>query len=301
MLTNACNNALMKKATRKVCNLKAFSLVELLATVVISSMILIAVIGTYIHVQRSSAAITAKFDSAKLPRDILQLITEDLDEIIANIQDVQISFQNKKDQNGYNQAKLEITKFITDKANIQVPFEKIVWQSAYDYDSDSPGLVLYRSRDGLGMEDKLLEQVKQPLERGLFVPVCPAVTLFQVQSGIGTNLADNWNAAALPPNIVVTISFAQPVEVSPNYWEIPETQKTTKTIVIDRTKKIPFVIEHKEYQVDANNDSNNIENTKLPDTENTIPENTAQTGSGTRQTEFRNIRNRILKTDGSYK
>jgi prepilin-type N-terminal cleavage/methylation domain-containing protein len=251
----------MKKITYKN---KAFSLIELLAALVISSMVLVAVLGTYNHIQRSSTAIVNKLDYAKLPRDTLQLIAEDLDEIITNNENVKINFQSKKDQNGYNTARLEITKFITDKTNIPVPIEKIVWQTAYDYDSDSPGLVLYRSYDGLNLEDKLLEQDKPPFEKGLFVPICPAVTCFQVQTKNGPDLIDNWSAPALPQNIVVTISFAQPVEISPNQWEVPQTQKTIKTVVIDRTKKIRFVIEKKEFPTDANY----IKDTKQPDIQN---------------------------------
>jgi type II secretory pathway component PulJ len=232
--------------------IKAFSLIELLAAIVISSMVLIAVLGTYTRVQRSSAAIINRLDSTKQPRDVLQLIAKDLDEVITGTGDAQISFQNKIDLNGNNQARLEITKSITDKTSSPVPFEKIVWQTAYDYDSDTPGMVLYRSHDGLTLEDKLLDQDKLPFDRSLFVPVCPAVTLFRVQTRNAENLTDNWMAPTLPPNIVVTISFDKPVEIAPNQWEIPDNKKTVKTIVIDRMKKIPFVIEHKESPNDAN-------------------------------------------------
>jgi hypothetical protein len=46
----------------------------------------------------------------------------------------------------------------------------------------------------------------------------------------------------LPPGVRVTVSFAQPHETVRGAWEVQEEEKISRTIAIDKTRKIKFVI-----------------------------------------------------------
>jgi prepilin-type N-terminal cleavage/methylation domain-containing protein len=240
----------MKTNFRKSGLNKGFSLAEMIAALVIGSMILIAVLSVYNRAESATSSVNRLFDNYQTPREALQLIAEDLDRIITDNQDTTIRFQNKTELNGYHSARLEIIKTIFNKDNEATIFEKIVWQTAADPYSDANGLVLYRSHSGIALEDKLLDESKEQWQRDVFVPVCEGITLFAVQTGTGQKLADNtpviqdiWTSGALPTNVIVTISFTEPVEVLRGVWEIPENKKITRTIAIDRTRKIAFVVE----------------------------------------------------------
>ena len=229
-----------------------FSLAEMVAALVIGSMILIAVLSVYNRAESAASSINRLFDNYQTPREALQLIAEDLDRIITNNQDTTIRFQNKTELNGYHSARLEITKTILNKDSESTIFEKIVWQTAADPYSDANGLVLYRSHSGIALEDKLLDESKEQWQRDVFVPVCEGITLFAVQTDTGQKQPDNtpviqdiWTSEALPTNVIVTISFTEPFEVLRGVWEIPEDKKITRTIAIDRTRKIAFVVEKK--------------------------------------------------------
>ncbi len=232
--------------------LRAFSLAEVLAALVIGSMILIAVLAVYSRLESSANAVIGKLDDSRLPREVLQLIAEDLDRIITDSKDVKITFQNKKQRDGCHSAQLEISRTFYDKNNSVQDFEEIVWQTAYDYESFTDGLVLYRSHSGLVLEDKLLDELREDWQRGLFVPVCSGVTFFQLQTATKTRPVDKWTSSNLPRNLIVTISFAQPVETFAGQWEVPDSEKITRTIAVDRTRKMKFEIVKREYDVDIN-------------------------------------------------
>jgi prepilin-type N-terminal cleavage/methylation domain-containing protein len=250
---------------------KGFSLAELLAALVISSMIILAVFSLYTRLNKVSAAVISRLDRGRLPREILQLIAEDLDRIISDTKDTKVNFQNKIERNGLQSARIEIIKSIYDKEDKPVTFEQIIWQTSVDLAASPKGMVLYRRHNGIALEDKMLDEPKQDFEKQLFIPVCGSVSFFSIQTGnfqTGTiqtetdgqsALIDRWSADSLPANIIVTISFADPVEVSPGQWQVPDTEKVTRIIALDRTRKIPFTIEMKDFNevTDQNKPSKN--------------------------------------------
>lgn len=225
---------------------------EMLAALVIGSMILIAVLGVYNRLENSANAVIGKLDDSRLPREVLQLIAEDLDRVITDSKDVKITFQNKNESDGYHSAQLVISRTYDDKNSNVQDFEEIIWQTGFDYESFTDGLVLYRSHSGLVLEDKLLDELREDWQRGLFVPVCSGVTFFQIQAATRTRPIDRWTSSNLPRNIIVTISFAQPVENFAGQWEVPDSEKITRTIAIDRSRKVRFEIVKKDYDVDFN-------------------------------------------------
>ena len=127
---------------------KGFSLAEVLASLVIGGMVLIATYGIYSRVGRSIKSVNRKLDSLHLPNEVLQLIAEDLYCIVTAGPETKVAIVNKYDSRGYATARMEITKTYYDKKNTEQVFEKIVWVTSYDYDGDSNSLVLYRNHPG---------------------------------------------------------------------------------------------------------------------------------------------------------
>lgn len=239
----------MKKAFKTFREPHGFTLAEVLAALVIASMILITVMGIYSRAESAAATIKRKFESSKLPSEVLQRIAEDIDRIITSDPSVKIIINNKIVK-GYPTARLTITKTIVNAKKQSKIFENIVWQTNYDYDAN--GLVLYRQRTsevGL-LEDKLLDEERESWEQEFFVPICEGITYFKIQAVKDGETMDKW-VGRMPLGIEVTISFAEPFKTLENTWDVYDEHKFTRTIAIDRTRKIKFKIAPKEDPEDS--------------------------------------------------
>jgi len=237
----------MKKAFNTFRERRGFSLAEVIAALTIGTMVLVAVLGIYSRAGRSADSITHKLDSSRLPSEVLQRIAEDLDGIIASGSDTRVTIENKLN-NLYPTARLTILKNYYDKASKPQTLEEIIWQTSYDYDTDS--LVLYRSHSGVVLEDKLLDEKREDWEKGYpFVPICDGVTFFKIQVPRGEELLDRWSGSP-PPGIVVTISFAEPFKTVAGDLDVPDEEKITRTIAVDRTRKIKFIFVEKKDEED---------------------------------------------------
>jgi prepilin-type N-terminal cleavage/methylation domain-containing protein len=230
---------------------KGFSLAEVLVALTIGAMVLVAVLSIYSRAETSAVAITRKLDSSRLPSEVLQHIVEDLDRIGAPGADTKLTIENKF-ENGFSTARLTILKTIYNNKNEKQTFEKIIWQTSYD--SDANGLVLYRSHSGIALEDKLLDEQKEDWERELFVPICIGVTFFKIQIPRGEQLQDNWASDSLPPGVVITISFAEPFKALDGTLDVPEDEKITLHITVDRAREIKFILPKKEGEEKQNNE-----------------------------------------------
>jgi prepilin-type N-terminal cleavage/methylation domain-containing protein len=221
--------------------MRGFSLAEVLAALTIGAMISVAVLGIYQRADRSAAAVIQRLDSSRLPSEILQRITEDLDTVISSSSAAKVIIENKLANVAgtmlLSTAKLTITDTIEDNRNRELKFKEIIWQSSYDVESPADGLVLYRSH----WEDKVLDKNKEDLEREIFVPICAGVTFFKIEAVTGNIRAERWNSAP-PPGIAVTISFAEPYKRVDGTFDVPDEEKITRTIALDRTRKIRFEI-----------------------------------------------------------
>jgi len=241
----------MKKTFNTFREQRGFSLVEMLAALLIGTMVLVAVLGIYSRAGRSADAITHKLDSSRLPSEVLQRIAEDLDRIIASGSDTRVTIENKLD-NLYPTARLTILKNYYDKGSRPQILEEIIWQTSYDYETDS--LVLYRSHRGIASEDKLLDEKREDWEKGYpYVPICDGVTFFKIQVPRGEELLDRWSGSP-PPGIVVTISFAEPFKTVAGDLDVPDEEKITRTIAVDRTRKIKFIFVEKKDEEDESED-----------------------------------------------
>lgn len=232
----------MKKMSPKFRLVPAFSLAEMLAALVIGAMVLVAALAIYNRNERISAVIISSLNAQALPTEVLQKIAEDLDNIIAADKYTKIKIDNGIDHL-FTTAKITITKTIYNNQNKEQLFEEISWLSSYDYDSDANGLVLYRSYEGLGVEDKLLDRSRLPEEKNYpLIPLCQGVTFFKIQAYKGKKLLDEWDYKNLPTGIKITISFAEPFKATDATFDVLEEEKITRTIAIDRTRKIKFLI-----------------------------------------------------------
>jgi prepilin-type N-terminal cleavage/methylation domain-containing protein len=245
----------MKKTLHISKTSSGFSLAEVLTALMIGAVVLVAVLNIYGRYESAAAAITQKLDSSRLASEILQRIAEDLDQIIAEDHKrrtatgagTKITIENKY-ANGLPVARLTIRKTIYDRLDKTKLFEEIIWQAVYNHDSPTRELILYRSHKGLAGEDKLLDEQKSDWEKELFVPFCEGLTIFKVQvpkdegEDEDEELQDKWTGPSLPYGVVVTISFAEPYKTISGTFDVPETKKISRTIAINRTRKINFQI-----------------------------------------------------------
>jgi prepilin-type N-terminal cleavage/methylation domain-containing protein len=232
----------MKRKTEKKCDFKrGFSLIELLAVLVIGTMLIIASMGVYGQMQRAVGELNSSVETQQLPNEILQRIAEDLDRIVAPLSgrdaDTQISIMNKFDES-YQSAQLKITTTYYDTKNEKQIFDEIIWQSNYDFDAN--GLILYRSHSGLTVEDKLLGGEKTKSKNELFIPVAAGLTYFKIEVPRGDNLLDNWTSERLPNAVKISLSFAFPFRDIDGRFAVPDNQMYTRTVAIDRTRQIKF-------------------------------------------------------------
>jgi len=243
----------------------AFSLAETIAVLVITALTMIASLTIYSRVKDASAAVNTALDRDSLATEILQRIAEDLDRMASSGMGTTISIENKFDSSGYNIARLVIQNVVYGENDKQRIFERIIWQSYYDYFSDS--LILYRSHNGVNLEDKVITtdaqvEMKQG-NRDFFIPLCTGITFFKIQvpqikifgeTAVPMELAhlvkvleakekflDRWSSKNLPHAVTVTISFAEPYQAVTGQLDVPESEKITRTIAIDRTRKIKYI------------------------------------------------------------
>ena len=220
----------------------AFTLAEVLATLTIGSIIMVTTLTVFSRAQKAADAMRRNLNDQSIPQEVLHRIAEDLDNIIADEKYTSISIKNKIDH-GYRGAQLIISQSYYNKEDQKTNFRKIIWQSAYDDYGYSDALILYRSYAGIPLEDRLLDEEKEKWEKTLFVPLCENVTYFSIEVLKGDQFLDNWPGPVLPKAVVVTISFAEPFKTLDNSYDVLEEQKLSRTIAIDRTRKIAFKIE----------------------------------------------------------
>ncbi len=78
------------------------------------------------------------------------------------------------------------------------------------------------------------------------MPVCAGITFFRIQVRTGTYVDNKWIADVLPDGIIITISTAQPVKTPAGTLDVPDLEKITRTIAVDRTRKLKFVLPPKQ-------------------------------------------------------
>ena len=222
--------------------------VQALATLAIATMIMVAVVGVYMGIKRTEAAMNKRLQAGYLAMEILQRIAEDVDGLALPASDVTMSIQNKIDTRGYNVSQMIIENKIYDKDDKPQTFGKIIWQSRVD--TDSNGLILYRAHSGYMLEDKMLEEPKEKYERELFVPVCSGITFFAIEAVVDNNTVKTWTGQDFPPGVKISISFEPRQQDLLGNITVPEESIRTRTVAINRFRQIPYQFVYRD--LDAN-------------------------------------------------
>ena len=223
-------------------NAQAFTLIETIIVLSIATMIMMATLTIYGRVKTAAASMNRALNKNVLATEILQRIAEDLDRLASPGLDTKITIRKKPDSSGYDLVRMVIENKIVDKDNKPQIFERVIWQTDYDFYEDA--IILYRLHGGLALEDRVTagsaHDEPQELDEELFIPLCSGITFFSIDVLIGDNLQGQWTANSLPKAITAGISFAEPVENFEGEFEILETEIVTRTIAIDRTRKINY-------------------------------------------------------------
>ncbi|MEN6427112.1 MAG: hypothetical protein ABFE13_17290 [Phycisphaerales bacterium] len=225
----------------------------MLATVIIGSMVLVAILSIYGRVNQAANAVLAKIESPALASEVLQLIARDLDRTLG-ADDVLVQIRNGFD-NGFARAELVLRRVYHDKDNKEQVLDEITWRAGYDSAGDTPGLVVYRSHEGTGLEDRLLEDQREDWEKNYpLVPICRGVTFFQIQAVKGEELVDAWPLSKAPAGVKVTLAFAESYETVRGTRDVADEEKISRTLVINAMRKIKFAMDSSEGvdQPDAN-------------------------------------------------
>jgi prepilin-type N-terminal cleavage/methylation domain-containing protein len=244
----------MTKHTNKNLNIaskansrRAFSLIEIITVMVISSMVMMSTLAIFQRVKSATASVNRKLDQEDVADEILQRIAEDIDRLITDGFDTTVTINNKM-ENDFNKSQLIIENKFYDKSNRAKTFEKVIWQS--DYDELEGMTILYRHHGGLCLEDKILDgelQEKQADNNALFIPLCWGMTLFEiVVPRKDAEPLRRWTSK-LPKSIAVSISFAEPMENFDGTLEVADEDRITRYIAVNRTQKMKFVIEKKDF------------------------------------------------------
>lgn len=275
-----------------------FSLGEMLAVVIIGAMILTALLGIYGRVNRAAQAVLKKVEGPSLASEVLQLMAEDLGQALA-ADDVTVQIRNGFD-NGFARAELVLRRVFHDNANKEQTLEEVTWRAGYDQEGATPGLVVYRSQEGIVPPDKLLDEQRDVWEKNYpLVPICRGVTFFQIQAYKGENLVDQWPPSAPPAGVRITLSFAEPYETVRGTWDVLDEEKTSRTIVIDAMRTIKFVLPSEPNGIgDPNEQGADEASSDAKDSDRQIPGERASDGRSSRgsSTSDRTIRERM--TDG---
>ena len=249
---------------------------------VIGALVLTAVLTVYGRANRAAEAVLAQIDSPATATEVLQLLAEDLDRVLGSEQGYSVQIKSGLD-NGFRRSQLVIRRTMRDSKNEEKVFEEITWRAGYDYDGDSAGLVIYRGHEGIDAEDKLLDSKRDSLEENYpLVPLCRGVTCFLLEIPKGEDeFVQTWTDAALPPGVRASISFAPFHETVRGTLEVNDEDKICRTIAIDKTRKIKFMVAAgaKGGKADANDPNANAKEQTSEKTDEKTSKKTGERGS----------------------
>ncbi len=226
---------------------RAFSLVELLSALFIVSLMVIGLAIVYTNSVDAITAIDNELESSFGTTNIVHLIAEDISKVSSLDTDTSLRLESKN-VDGFTLYRLEIISKIYDNNGEQIEFKKVIWQSDYDFETDS--ITLYRCMTGMGVEDPILStQARNNPESDIFVPVCTGLTHFTMQvpritntsQGIEENYLDSWEKdEEMPGAIVVELSFREPVEYVTGEVEVLPEDITTRWVSVNRSRDYKF-------------------------------------------------------------
>ncbi|MBN2588659.1 MAG: hypothetical protein JXA96_02265 [Sedimentisphaerales bacterium] len=234
-----------------------FSLMEVLAAMMIGTMILIAVFNVYDRAESAAASVTRNLNNSRRPYEVLQLIAEDLDKMVTTNSDMNIIVVSRYIKN-YAAALLVIRVKYKDPTNKERSYKEIFWQCNINPEGDANDLVLYRSYEGILPEDKLLDKDREQSEENVYVPICGGVTYFDIKIYTEKDKPEAAWVGGMPLGVTLTISFAEPFKNDDGIYDVPENMKYSRTIALDKSRKIKFDISEESFEDEANGINSNI-------------------------------------------
>lgn len=225
---------------------KALSLLEILASLAVITIIIITMV-TLLHAsQQTLETIERELDGNSASQELLQKITEDINEFCSQSENTNLVLQHKSTPEG-NLYRLEITNFFNGNANTKLIYKKVVWQS--DYDINMGTFIIYRARSGMNLEDTLTSTEQQEnLDKEIYVPVCTDATYFSIQAFNDEILTDSWSNSDFPAALFLSISFAPPVEYITGDIEVPEEDRLFRTVSVSRAREYNFKLVNKDLE-----------------------------------------------------
>ena len=184
-MTN-CKVTILPYENRKR-NRRGFSLIEIMAVLMIVTMVTLAALAVFNRARTASASIGRRLDRNDTSLEVLQRVAEDLDRLVKPGYDMKVTVANKI-IDGFNKSQLVIQSNLYDKDGKSIVFEKVIWQTQYDAFEDT--LILYRGHFGINLDDKILsveEAERKKIDQKPFVPVCAGMTLFEFTVPQGDN------------------------------------------------------------------------------------------------------------------
>ena len=217
---------------------KAFSLLELLAALMIASMIIIATVAVYHRGRSAIHAINKKLNENSFTQEVLQRISDDIDEFAADDSDVKMTLESKTEQ-GMNVYRLSFVSNIYDDDGKVGEYKKVVWQSKTD--PQTSRISLYRARGGFALEDSVLDTQRKKFSDGLlFVPVAQELTVFSIIAINADKEFEKWGSDMLPGGIILKISESEAEETDDGKYEVPENLIASRTVSLNKNKMMIF-------------------------------------------------------------
>ena len=235
----------MKKSLYILEQRAGFSLIEVLAAMMIGTMILVAVFNVYDRAGKAAASVNYKLNHSRRPYEALQLIAEDFDKMINTNNDTSVIIINRY-INNYAAAIFVYRVKYQDATNKEQTYKEYLWQCNQNPDGDPNEMVLYRSYEGVVPEDRLLDRDRDKSEKNVYIPICEGVTYFYVKIISEKERTEIAWGSGVPLGMTVTISFAKPFKDDKGNYDVPENEKYSRTITFDKGRKIKFDISSEE-------------------------------------------------------
>ncbi|ARN57833.1 prepilin-type N-terminal cleavage/methylation domain-containing protein [Sedimentisphaera salicampi] len=227
---------------------KGLTLLELLAALAVTSIILITMVTLLYASQNTLKTINTELDESTRSQEVLQKIAEDINEFAAEGENVTFKLESKNTPEGLLY-RFEMINYFNTSSNQKDVFKKVVWQS--DFDVMLGTFVIYRSRSGMKLEDSVVstEQQQNP-EREIYVPVTTGATYFSIQAYDNDNLLDEWKDDNMPGAMFIGISFAPPVELITGEVVVPEEDRSYRTVSVSRSRNYDFKFVEKDLEAE---------------------------------------------------
>ncbi len=223
-----------------------FALVELLTALFIVCILVISLTTIYDASTRAIASVNQRIEKGSSTSEIMRLIVDDITKASSAGTDTTFTLKSKL-SGGAALYRFEIASKIYDNTGKELIYQKVIWQSDYDFITDT--ISLYRSAGGMMPSDPIAStQAKENPQSDIFIPVCQGLTYFTIKvpqiqdtpQGQIVDYLDQWANDEMPGGVVVELSFEPPVEYVTGEIEVLPEDRLVESISLNRSKEYRF-------------------------------------------------------------